>query len=86
MDLEPYKVSNQKPLFMNNDNNPLKLDWNESTVAPSQVWQAFEAHPLASCKRLCTFSRHKKLLLVLSVNYIKYIVIYESENASESSN
>ncbi len=35
MDLEPYQVSNQKPLFMEKAENPLKLDWNESTVAPS---------------------------------------------------
>lgn len=35
MDLEPYKVSNQKPLFMDRSSNPLKLDWNESTIGPS---------------------------------------------------
>ncbi|MGH8014970.1 MAG: aminotransferase class I/II-fold pyridoxal phosphate-dependent enzyme, partial [Candidatus Zixiibacteriota bacterium] len=35
MDLEPYKVSNQKPLFMSKENKPLKLDWNESTIPPS---------------------------------------------------
>lgn len=35
MDLEPYKVSNQKPLFMDKSDNPLKLDWNESTIPPS---------------------------------------------------
>ena len=35
MDLAPYKVSNQKPLFMKPSENPLKLDWNESTIAPS---------------------------------------------------
>ena len=35
MDLEPYRVSNQKPLFMDQSDNPLKLDWNESTVRPS---------------------------------------------------
>lgn len=35
MDLAPYKVSNQKPLFMKQSENPLKLDWNESTISPS---------------------------------------------------
>jgi histidinol-phosphate aminotransferase len=35
MDLEPYKVSNQNPLFMADGEAPLKLDWNESTVPPS---------------------------------------------------
>ncbi|HEX2896429.1 MAG TPA: histidinol-phosphate transaminase [candidate division Zixibacteria bacterium] len=35
MDLEPYQVSNQKPLFMDKSETPLKLDWNESTVSPS---------------------------------------------------
>lgn len=32
MDLAPYKVSNQKPLFMKQSENPLKLDWNERTI------------------------------------------------------
>ncbi len=35
MDLEPYKTSNQKPLFMEKGETPLKLDWNESTIPPS---------------------------------------------------
>jgi len=35
MDLEPYKVSNQKPLFLPDSKSALKLDWNESTVPPS---------------------------------------------------
>ena len=35
MDMAPYKVSNQKPLFMKQSENPLKLDWNESTISPS---------------------------------------------------
>ncbi len=35
MNLEPYGTSNQKPLFMDRSEDPLKLDWNESTNAPS---------------------------------------------------
>lgn len=35
LDLEPYRVSNQKPLFLDCHAQPLKLDWNESTERPS---------------------------------------------------
>lgn len=36
MDLEPYVTSNQKPLFIDRDKEPLKLDWNECTIEPSE--------------------------------------------------
>lgn len=34
--IEPYKVSGKKSLFMKQSENPLKLNWNESTISFSQ--------------------------------------------------